>query len=72
MDMKKQIVDVMKMSTGERNILLCKLSVKEMFNTIELHESIQLATIHTIRTFNGEVDSVLEHWKKHPETDPRQ
>jgi hypothetical protein len=69
--MKNIIADIFKMSTKERNILLCQLSVKELLNTIEPDEMIQLATIQSIRTANGEIDRVLKEWKENPELDPR-
>lgn len=69
--MKDQIVEVMNMSKGDRISLLCKLSVKELLNTIEPDEMIQLSTIQTIRTLNGEIDSVLTDWMENPECDPR-
>ena len=68
---KNQIDSVANMTTLERNTLLCKLAVKEHFNTIEPHEIIQLATIQAIRTANGEIDKVLKNWEENPDLDPR-
>ena len=62
---------VFKMTTLERNTLLCKLAVKEHLNTIEPQEIVQLATIQAIRTANGEIDRVLKSWEENPELDPR-
>lgn len=68
---KKQIAHVASMTTLERNILLCQLSVKEHLNTIEPHELIQLAAIQSIRQANGEIDAVLKNWDENPDIDPR-
>jgi hypothetical protein len=69
---KNQITNVSSMTTKDRNILLCQLSVKEHLNTIEPHEIIQLATIQAIRQANGEIDAVLKNWEENPDCDPRQ
>jgi hypothetical protein len=68
---KNQIASVASMTTKERNVLLCQLSVKEHLNTIEPHEIIQLATIQAIRQANGEIDAVLKNWEENPDLDPR-
>lgn len=68
---KNQISSVDSMTTKERNMLLCQLSVKEHLNTIEPHEIIQLATIQAIRHANGEIDAVLKNWEENPDCNPR-
>lgn len=68
---KNTVDEIFKMESKERNILLCQLLVKEMNNTILPDEIIQLSTIQAIRKANGEIDRVLENWKKYPELDPR-
>lgn len=69
--LKKQILDVFSLTSKERNILLCQLSVKEHLNTIDPEEIIQLATIQAIRQANGEIDAVLKSWEENPDLDPR-
>lgn len=59
------------LSSKERILLLCELSVKEQRNTILPHEMVQLEIIQTIRKFNGEIDAVLKSWAENPDTDPR-
>ena len=67
----QQIDKVAKLTTKERNLLLCQLVVKEHFGTIMPDETVQLAFIQAIRTANGEIDKVLKSWKENPELDPR-
>jgi len=69
--LKSQFKKLFVMSTKERNILLCELSLKEHLNTILPHESIQLSIIQSIRESNGEIDAVLKSWKENPDLDPR-
>lgn len=68
---KTQIETVLNMSTRERNMLLCQLSVKQLSNTILPHEIMQLETIQLIRKANGEIDRVLKNWEENPDLDPR-
>ncbi len=66
-----QIESVSKLTTKERNVLLCQLATKEHFNTIMPHEILQLELIQAIRKANGEIDKVLKNWEENPELDPR-
>jgi len=68
---KDSIDSVINMTQTERNILLCKLAVKEELNTLLPHEALQLEFIQAIRTANGEIDAVLKKWEEYPELDPR-
>ena len=63
--------DINAMSTKERNTLLCILSVKEYYGTIDPVEIVQLSYIQAIRTANGEIDKVKKGWDENPDTDPR-
>ena len=62
---------ISKMTTKERNSLLCKLVVKQELSTLLPHEVIQLSFIQEIRKENGEIDRVLKGWAENPELDPR-
>jgi hypothetical protein len=64
---KSEIEMVFNLTKSERTILLCKLAVKEHLNSLEPNEIIQLATIQSIRTANGEIEKVLKDWEKHPD-----
>ena len=68
---KHQIDSVLKMSTNDRNIMLCKLATKKYLDTIKPHEIIQLSIIQQLRTVNGEIDNVLKSWADNPDLDPR-
>jgi hypothetical protein len=68
---KTQWDEISKMSTMERNGLLCRLAVKDHLNTLLPHEAVQLEIIQAIRGANGEIDRVLKNWSDNPELDPR-
>lgn len=65
------IEEVNKMTSRERMIKLCELSVKKELNNILPHEIMQLELIQEIRRNNGEIDKVLKSWAENPELDPR-
>ena len=68
---KTQWETISKMSTMERNGLLCQLAAKDHLKTIMPHEAVQMEIIQAIRTANGEIDKVLKNWEENPELDPR-
>jgi len=68
---KTQWETISKMSTMERNGLLCQLAVKDHLKTIMPHEAVQMEIIQAIRTANGEIVRVLKNWEENPELDPR-
>jgi len=63
--------EVQKMTSRERMVKLCQLSVKQELNQILPHEIMQLELIQEIRRNNGEIDKVLKNWAENPELDPR-
>jgi len=65
------IEEVNKMTSRERMVKLCELSVKQELNQILPHEIMQLELIQEIRRNNGEIDKVLKNWAENPELDPR-
>ena len=68
---KTQWEMISKMSSMERNGLLCQLAAKDYLKTIMPHEFVQMEIIQTIRRTNGEIDRVLKNWEENPELDPR-
>jgi hypothetical protein len=65
------IEEVNKMTSRERMVKLCELSVKQELNQILPHEIMQLELIQEIRRNNGEINKVLKNWAENPELDPR-
>lgn len=52
----KELIDkVKKMSSKERLIRLCELSVKEQRGTIQLNEQLEIETIQMLRIAEGEL-----------------